>query len=218
MTSWREDATRILIAMDRVEGTGPRCAVASALFVGARHRSNPLGGGSGHPERLRCSLAAFDCVTYVESVIALALSRTPAEFRLHIAGLRYGGRTPSWEHRLHYWSQWVQVQQKRGILHVVRPADDTARIHRLLTTVPGVPPFGAELQFHPWSSCIPPADLVGFGSERSEADVFHVGILAGTLLRHASRSAGRVVEEPLTSFLSRERGAGLILARIGEDE
>jgi hypothetical protein len=215
MRSWRIDAARILAAMDSVEGLGRRCAAASDLLLGVRYGSNPLGGGVGRPERVRHSLAAFDCVTYVESVLALALSRTPTEFGACISDLRYGGNAPSWEHRLHYWSQWVAVQQNRGLLRIVKPPSSVPLIHRMLTTVSGIPPVDAKLRFHPWSPCIPSADLVGFGSERSDVDVFHVGILVGALLRHASRSAGRVVEEPLASFVSRERGVGMILARLG---
>ena len=60
-------------------------------------------------------------------------------------------------------------------------------------------------------------DVVLFASTKANLDVFHCGflVLAGgsVRLRHASRSAGRVVEEDLARFLAANRMAGVIAAR-----
>jgi hypothetical protein len=63
-------------------------------------------------------------------------------------------------------------------------------------------------------------DVVLFASTRRDLDVFHAGLLVrrqGELrLRHATRSRGRVVEEPLSAFLARQRTPGLIVLRPRE--
>jgi hypothetical protein len=50
-------------------------------------------------------------------------------------------------------------------------------------------------------------DVIGFVSRRSELDFFHTGFIAfskrGTLLlRHASQSRGRVLNEDMASFVA----------------
>jgi cell wall-associated NlpC family hydrolase len=63
-------------------------------------------------------------------------------------------------------------------------------------------------------------DLIFFASTRAHLDVFHCGILIrnghGVLLRHASRSKGSVVEQPLGEFLKQNRMAGAIVVRSTE--
>jgi hypothetical protein len=56
-----------------------------------------------------------------------------------------------------------------------------------------------------------------FVSTRKHLDVFHAGILIrrgeDILLRHATRSAGKVVEQDVGEFLRSNRMSGFILAR-----
>ncbi|MCU0612220.1 MAG: DUF1460 domain-containing protein [Candidatus Eisenbacteria bacterium] len=212
--SWRADAKRLLTALEETAGQRERLVAASALLLGARYRGNPLRGGPEKPERLVLALTSFDCVTFVEAALALALSRSAQEYRARLIEIRYGGRPPRWEHRLHIWSHWLAAHERRGLLQTVDPARDATDTVRVLTLVPGIPRASVRLRLHPWSGAIPAADLVAFASVRDDLDVYHAGLLAGPLLRHASRAEGGVIEEPLAAFLSRERGAGLLLARL----
>jgi hypothetical protein len=60
-------------------------------------------------------------------------------------------------------------------------------------------------------------DLILFVSTREHLDVFHTGILIRrddrVLMRHATRSAGKVIEQDLADFLKTNRMSGFILAR-----
>ena len=52
-----------------------------------------------------------------------------------------------------------------------------------------------------------PGDIIGFASRRSNLDFFHTGLVAfgkggELLLRHASQSHGRVVEEKMATFVT----------------
>lgn len=80
------------------------------------------------PERLVINLQAFDCVTYVEQVLALTrfarhdgvaaladTARARRRFEGYLAELRYrGGRPAGYASRLHYFSEWLAVQAKSG--------------------------------------------------------------------------------------------------------
>jgi hypothetical protein len=72
------------------------------------------------PERVVVNLREFDCVTYVESVLALARlirDRRPdfAAFVAELRGLRYrDGRLDGYISRLHYFSEWISDNEGRG--------------------------------------------------------------------------------------------------------
>jgi hypothetical protein len=60
-------------------------------------------------------------------------------------------------------------------------------------------------------------DLILFVSTKPTLDVFHTGVLverAGSWrLRHATRTAGAVIEQALVEFVSRNETAGFVLLR-----
>jgi len=183
-------------------------------FIGTPYCEHPLGGGPGYPETLTDRLDCFDCVTFIESVIALASAGNPNDFRKSLSRIRYNGRSPSWEHRLHYISQWLKSQERRGLLRIVHPKQNNVTV-RKLDVIPGIPPVNEKISFHRWHV---PTDItrgiIAFVSTRNTLDVFHLGFYFNGILIHASRSAGSVIAEPLSDFLSRETGTGLLLARL----
>lgn len=72
-------------------------------------------------EVLVVNLKIFDCVTFVESMIALAetrRSKTPNfdVFKQKIAHIRYRNGEIDYAARLHYFSDWIHENEKRGIL------------------------------------------------------------------------------------------------------
>jgi hypothetical protein len=80
-------------------------------------------GGSPLAEPLTVSLMHFDCVTLVES--CLAVSRTAAQdgdptwkhFLTEMERIRYrGGRRTGYTSRLHYFSEWIRDGASRGLV------------------------------------------------------------------------------------------------------
>jgi hypothetical protein len=194
----------------------------SSRLLGTPYCSDPLGGSPGETDPPAFSLHCFDCVTYVETAVALALSHTPDEYVQHLTMLRYRGGSLFWADRLHYFSLWLESNEEKGVLEILVPEENVIREQKRLETVPGLPIMHTVIEAHPWDAIVidAQASIIGFVSRRSELDVFHVGILAdeGRLLRHASESAGMVIEEPLNQFVARENGSGLLLARLKEPE
>lgn len=101
---------------------GPRLAVTGRPFLGRPYQGGIL--DDGHPgERLCCRLDAFDCVTFVETCLALARAeragraKAEAAFPAELERIRYrDGRREGYATRLHYFSDWIQDNAARGHL------------------------------------------------------------------------------------------------------
>ena len=100
----------------------PRAVWASGLLLGAPYRVSPLGEGGGIDPDPRFRLDAFDCVTLVETAIALGSSGSVAEARVLLDDLRYDG-PPDFQHRNHYLeAQWLVANARKGWIEDVTPA------------------------------------------------------------------------------------------------
>lgn len=105
---------------------GAAVARAGELAVGTPYAAGTLEAylASGTPARepLTLHLDRFDCVTLVESALAVARaagrSRAPgwAEFAREVERMRYrGGVRAGYDSRLHYFSEWIADNARRGL-------------------------------------------------------------------------------------------------------
>ena len=195
----------------------------SGRFLGYPYVVNGLVGSADTPEVFTHSLKAFDCVTYIESVTALAYAGKVGNFSSILKKLRYEGGKVAWNRRNHYMTQWLRNNVRSGLIDRIASRKQTNHKDRILRVVPGLPPRRERF------SCIPKralksvrgdmrtGDLIFFASTRPQLDVFHCGLVVRKgekfFLRHASRSQGGVVEQELDSFLKQNRMAGVLLAR-----
>jgi hypothetical protein len=200
-----------------------RVELHSRILLGSPYAVDPLGGSPGDPEVLSTSLDAFDCVTYVETVLALSLSARAADFPGWLRRIRYDGGRVEWAARNHYMTGWIRANARIGVVRPIAARVRTTDKERLLDAVPGLPPRRSRF------ACVPKAevrrlerrlstgDLVFFASTKARLDVFHCGVLVGEAggfrLRHASRSQGGAVEQDLDGFLRSNRMAGVIVVR-----
>jgi len=132
----------------------------------------------------------------------------------------------AWERRNHYMTDWARRNAKRRAVRPVAAAALGTPKEKRLDAVPGLPPKRSRFRYVPASKLpalsarLRNGDLLLFVSTKRGLDVFHCGLLVraqGALrLRHASRSAGRVVEEELGAFLRATRAAGLVALRPQE--
>ncbi|HXU07453.1 MAG TPA: N-acetylmuramoyl-L-alanine amidase-like domain-containing protein [Blastocatellia bacterium] len=195
----------------------------SRLFLGRAYLENPLGGGPDQRETFRCSFDEFDCVTYVEIVLALACSKTAPRFARTLRGLRYREGTVDWFRRNHFMTEWLRINAERGVLADITTGREPIAKTRTLSGVPGIGPEQKTFRCFPKrtftkvSSRIQTGDVIMFVSTKKHLDVFHAGILVRRgkqlFLRNAARSAGKVIEQELREFLRANRMSGFILAR-----
>jgi hypothetical protein len=94
---------------------GPRAAAATRPFLAAPYLPSALGEGAGRDPDPRFRLDAFDCMTLVETALALGSAATLDEARLALDDVRYGGGAPSYEARNHeVISQWIPHNARKG--------------------------------------------------------------------------------------------------------
>src|SRR6266849_4440238 len=201
-----------------------RIDALSRHFLGASYQSNPLIGSVDTPEVFTVALDGFDCVTYIETILALARASNVDDFVEELREIRYERGRIQWERRNHYMTRWIRNNVREGIIRpVAMPAIPVLSRERVLNVVPGLAAHRTRVK------CVPKAavprlaahlqrgDLIFFVSTRKHLDVFHAGIIVRggnrVLMRHASRSRGFVVEQELREFLKANRMAGVIVAR-----
>jgi hypothetical protein len=122
---------------------GRAVARVGELALGAPYAAATLehylaDGGSPEAEPLTLHLDRFDCVSLVES--ALAVARTAAapdagwdRFGREVERMRYrGGIRRGYATRLHYFSEWIRDGERRGLLRDLGPELGAVRDERPL--------------------------------------------------------------------------------------
>lgn len=199
----------------------------SRQFIGQPYKPDPLIGSADTPEVFTASLDGFDCVTYIETVVALALASSVDEVIDWLRRIRYQHGLIHWKRRNHYMTQWIRHNTRAGILRPL-PAIEVPIVsrERVLNAVAGLPIRRTTIKCVPkpavsrLAARLQTGDLISFVSTRTNLDVFHEGIIVrdgeGVRMRHASRSQGLVVEQELSAFLKANRMAGVIAVRVKE--
>lgn len=221
-------ARRLLAAAKAHRAVAARVDALSKALLGCPYEAHGLVGSADSPEVLTASLERFDCVTYVETVLALARSARADDFAGWLRLIRYEGGNVAWESRNHYMTGWIRANIRLGVVRRVRTEVPGVLHERRLDAVPGLPPARVRFacvpkrQLRRLASRLATGDLIFFASTRRNLDVFHCGLLVagdgGWRLRHATRSRGSVVEEELDLFLGRQRTSGVIVVRpVGKE-
>ena len=195
----------------------------SRHFLGRSYEPNPLIGSASTAEVFSASFDGFDCVTYIETVIALALASNVNDFTEWLRKIRYERGRIKWERRNHYMTRWIRNNVREGIIRPISmPSVPTLTRDRVLNVVPGLAPQRTRVKCVPkrelprLEQYLQTGDLIFFASTRKHLDVFHAGIIVRdkkVAMRHASRSQGAVVEQALSDFLDANRMSGVIVMR-----
>ncbi len=195
----------------------------SRHFLGRPYEPNPLTGSPDATEVFSASFKGFDCVTYIETVLALALASNVDDFAEWLRKIRYERGRIEWERRNHYMTRWIRNNAREGVIKPVSmPAIPTVTRARVLNVVPGLAPQRTRVKYVPKRAVprleryLQTGDLIFFASTRKHLDVFHAGIIVRgekVSMRHASRSQAAVVEQELTDFLDANRMTGVIVMR-----
>jgi hypothetical protein len=127
LTSWTETLHERKLGAPHTP-LGRSAIAVGELAVGTPYEPFTLeaylrNGGSPLQEPLTLSLTRFDCVTLVESCLAVArlagddVSATWERFGREIERMRYrGGERRGYSSRLHYFSEWITDGDRRGLV------------------------------------------------------------------------------------------------------
>jgi hypothetical protein len=220
----RRCVERLLSETKDNRSAGARIDVFSRHFLGHSYKPNPLIGSADTVEVFTASLDGFDCVTYIETIVALARASNVDDFIEWLRKIRYERGCVRWDRRNHYMTRWIRNNERDGIVRPVSmPAIPVLSRERVLNVVPGLASQRTRVQCVPKPAvprlerCLQSGDLMFFASTRKNLDVFHAGIIVRdgkkVAMRHASRSHGLVVEQELSEFLKANRMAGVIVVR-----
>jgi len=204
---------KLIVEARKYPKISQRMDFISAALRGTRYRGYTLIGGPHRPEKFVLRDDAFDCVTYLETVLAAANARKPEEFDGLLRKIRYHNGVVEWRQRNHYFFDWCQRNVDNGLCRwltlpgetVIRKTCDSQKGLETRRFTMHVIPRAALLAN---KAMLQTGDIVGFVSHRADLDYFHAGMIVlkhdGTLLlRHAAESERRVLDEPMVRFLSR---------------
>ena len=220
----RRRAEQTLAKAKQVRSIPSRVETFSGAFLGRPYQPFPLIGSAETPEVFAASLEGFDCVTYLETVLALAQATTVDSFITRLRKIRYEQGRIEWKRRNHYMTGWIRNNLREGLIRRIPTSRLPVVSHeRFLDVVPGLPARRATIRSVPkdalprLAGCLETGDLIFFASTRKNLDFFHAGIIVldgdRLLMRHASRSQGGVVEQQLSNFLKANRMAGVVVVR-----
>src|SRR5579864_6369080 len=120
---------------------GNRIEAFSRHFLGCPYTANPLVGSRTEPEVFVASFDGFDCVTYIETILALARASDVCEFEDWLRKIRYENGSVKWTRRKHYMSEWIRINSHgKKPLKIVAPKDVPKAVKkRVLDDVPDLP-------------------------------------------------------------------------------
>jgi hypothetical protein len=192
-----------------------RIDAISAALVGKRYHADTLIGGPRRPEVFVVRDDAFDCVTYCETVLAAAHAHDIPSFEAALRDIRYHNGEVAWRERNHDFAAWCERNVENGLckpLSVGRTVDlrkaigTPPELGRRVYSIAAIP----RTVFMAHRDKLEDGDVIGFVSIRPSLDYYHTGfIMHGRkdelILRHASQSHGRVVDERMDHFLAANR-------------
>ncbi len=109
---------------------GERVGAVSAPFLGLPHVDGPTGEGREPDEDPPARYDAFDCLTFVEEVLALVLAPDPAEVGTYRTALRFLDGQATYATRNHFFEwEWVPRNVASGFLEDVTEALGGAVVH-----------------------------------------------------------------------------------------
>jgi hypothetical protein len=204
-----------------------RCAAFAEALLGKPYVAGSLDGFE--EEQCRISFAGFDCLTLIETVLALAHSLdqpTFSHFQDCLTRLRYrGGVLDGYASRLHYLSEWLIDNQRKGLLNA--PALPCQPVYfslgylskhhtgRFKTEL-----LAQEQRLRQQASCVqslqdlrpdtlPNGSLIALPSHKAGLDYAHLGWWVNGQFLHASKAKGRVVSQALWPYLRAQPISGV---------
>lgn len=214
---------QLLAEAQRQPNLVARMKFISARLLGQPYTLHPLIGSVSEPEQFVVRMDGFDCVTFIETVLAASHATTVEGFLNRLRKLRYANGEVSYLTRMHYMTDWHAAQVRSGFFQDLTQGPQIAERAKVLKAVAGLPPRTVTVRYFPKGKLaevrpsLQDGDLIYFVAGRNWLDTNHVGLLFrldGQLrIRHASHRLGGVVEQTLAEYFAANKMIGFIVAR-----
>lgn len=223
----RASIARLIARAAPLGSVSARMAFISSALLGVAYREHTLIGGPRQREIFVVRDDAFDCVTFCEFVLAAATARDYAAFETALRRIRYLHGKVQWNQRNHLFADWCARNVGNGVcapvalagaVPVPKTMDAVGLPGRRHWSLAGITP---QVLFANRAR-LADGDIVGFVSRRASLDYFHVGLLSlpkngALMLRHASQSHRRVLDEDMAAFLATNRVRYVTLLRPADE-
>ena len=101
---------------------GERIKAHSQPWLGRSYSTGPIGEGGGFDSDPMVRFDTFDCLTFVEEVLALSLAPDPVSTQHIRLALRYKKSVPKYENRRHFMlAEWIPELIEQGWLKDITP-------------------------------------------------------------------------------------------------
>ena len=210
-----------------IADAGQRIAFLSNTFLGVEYHESTLIGGEHSPEVFVINLQGVDCLTFIEYIEALRLSKSFSEFQTTLRSVRYESGVVSFSKRNHFFTDWIENNADfiRAVTGEVA-ARAIKRVRKILNVrddgtflLPGIQPVEREIAYVPSHeiddsvmNSLKPGDYIGIYSNAHGLDISHVGIAIRDgetiFLRHASsqKEYKKVIDQDLTEYILNKPG------------
>ena len=198
----------------------------SGALRGTTYREYTLVGGPRRAEHFVVRDDGFDCVTFCETVLAAAKATNLDEFEQALRSIRYHNGVVAWRERNHYFVEWSQHNIDNKTCRAIA-MDGSIDIQKTVNAQRGLGRRRFPMTVIPQGTLLAnkgqlaAGDIIGFVTQRKNLDYFHVGFVAfgndgELLLRHASKSRHRVLDERMERFAALNRVRYVTLLRPEE--
>ncbi|MBN2542516.1 DUF1460 domain-containing protein [bacterium] len=216
-----------------------RLNAITKFFLGCPYILEPLGEGTDKP---RANFEAFDCMTYVEQSLALAITPTPEELLQTLDRIRYKNSEINYYKRNHFVSidwlpnnQWLLEEATTYLYPAAATLQRTISKKKFFeekktgAKVEDIEDVTVQVNYIPLDrmNCIEDIDIspliILFVGNRENIIVAHMGFIIkegnNILLRHASSDEKKVVERPLFEYLKEKKDVftGVMLVKVRDD-
>jgi hypothetical protein len=218
----------------KIKDTPERIDFISRQFLGVPYQEKTLVGDAQTPELLTINLAGVDCFTLLDYVEAMRWSQSFDAFKENLIKIRYQSGIVDYQHRNHYFTDWVEFNADR-VADVTKQiaAAKTKTAIKILNggtgnkqLLPGVPSRKRIINYIPAEALskeiterLKTGDYVGIYTNRPDIDVSHVGIVIRDgkklLFRHACSKAHhrKVVDEDFVEYMINRPGLVILQAK-----
>jgi len=210
-----------------ISDVGQRIALLSNTFLGLEYQESTLIGDEHTPEVFVINLQGVDCLTFIEYIEAMRLSKSFFEFQTNLRRVRYESGVVSFSKRNHFFTDWIENNKDfvRNVTGEIA-SDMTTRVRKILNVrtdgtffLPGIPPAEREIDYIPSEHIdeamfhtIKTGDYIGIYSNVDGLDVAHVGIAVRdgdtVFLRHAAshEEYRKVIDQDLKEYILNKPG------------
>lgn len=228
-----EDSLNALIQNSKkYQKVNDRIDYISERFLGTSYQADTLIGSQDLTEQFVVNLESVDCFTFVDYILALAISDNFVDFYDKLQAIRYKSGQIDYRTRNHFFSQWIDNNSEHLFDVSNRFEESVCTVKELNKKengrywVEGIPFFEKNVCYlprevilnQPLDSIFRNGDIVGLYTDLKGLDVSHLGIISiqssGIYLRHASFKTKKVIDSNLEDFLTEKKELkGLIIIR-----